>query len=151
MLGLWEYSTRKAEDADIKRDINLHARYAMESLLLTSGNPAQWDTFIAVNTTTISTLGIATRPYEASGAKLVRLVARNATDYEEYKRLLGLSGYEFQLRVYEYVTAQQAYPAVPQFHIGKSPPGTASERVVIERTGLKDGQRIRATLEVWTI
>lgn len=148
-LTVWQYAQAKSTDKNAKSDIALQAHAALNALVQTAGDPPSWEDLPTLNQSAVHSLGLAVQPFSLSSSKLARLAELNATNYADYKVLLGLQGYEFDLQVYPWDGAQGQFLDIADVHVGKSPPASVSELVAEERVVAEGTQWKRVVLEVW--
>ena len=91
LLGTIEETTARAGNADrqISRKASLLA--ASDSLVLTAGQPRDWNEIPVIDDTNVKSLGLATSPSSLSIAKLQRFAQANSTNYSVLKSVMGLS------------------------------------------------------------
>ncbi len=148
-LMLWQFATARTDEIDSKQDINMHARFALQALTQMPGEPANWEEDSSFNLTTMRSLGIASKPFSISSRKLSQLQTWNSSGYTDYKTLLGLQGYDFQLRVFPYSHPTTKFSTIEEIRVGKSPSSASTELIRLERTMRQADQWKLLVLEVW--
>ena len=112
--------------------------YATRSLMDTQGDPAHWSSFSnsEVTSDNIAALGLMARPGVFDLEKVQTLEGANATQYEEIKKILGISGagYELHIAIYVFQLGDLEYPSSPSYEIGFIP-SDASHVFKMERIG----------------
>ncbi len=91
LLGTIDESMVRAGNADreISRKASLLA--ASDSLVLSSGQPRDWNEIQVINETNVKSLGFASSPSSLSFEKLQRFAQANSTNYSILKSVMGLA------------------------------------------------------------
>ena len=145
-LLLWEQARNRGEQISEKRDINTQARFALQTLTQTPGNPASWDKAEFFNA---SQLGLTSIPFVLEESKLYSFSIWNSSFYDNYKKILGLQGYDFALFIYPYDYTLQRFSTTSNFYIGKNSSATINEKVRLERTLSMNKTYQQLVLVVW--
>lgn len=115
------------------------ARNAMNSLMASPGNPANWQSLADLNST--DSIGLARSRNSLSAAKVQAFVDLNGTAYYSMKTLLGLSRYDFEFTVTDLNGAALAF-------VGTSPDAN-SGTIAVNRLALYNGREAIARLRVF--
>jgi hypothetical protein len=93
----WNDSRLKINLFENKRELYQKGLDIAEMLVKTSGDPANWHELNTVNSGTVNAIGLASEDNVLDEDKLDKL---GYVDYEELRRILGLSKEDFNLTVY---------------------------------------------------
>lgn len=148
----WTYMFRKTAEIDSNSQIHSKTLFASKSLARTQGEPADWEERNSswFNSTNLSHLGLCkSQPKQMDPDKIKRLEEWNNTNYEEYKKLLNLEGYEFWIELWEYESAGAGYGVDPEHRIGKEPAESVKNVVVLTRQVEFKGEWARMKVGVW--
>ncbi|MBN2458286.1 hypothetical protein JXB31_04110 [Candidatus Woesearchaeota archaeon] len=105
IAGVWDHIRMTFGNNEVRDDLELLSRYAVDSLVLTSGNPQGWYNFTEINRTSVLGIGLASPYYGIiSNKKLSAFISHNGSSYEEYKEIFGMKGpgYEFRINISYY-------------------------------------------------
>jgi len=119
---------------------NLAAFSAANSLLLSSGSPANWENMPDLNY--VSSIGLAKAGNEIHPAKLRKLMDLNAGNYNGVRELLGLAKYNLRISV----LALQSRESLAEF--GFQPAGGKSASAA-NRIAFYNGKEVIMRLEVF--
>ncbi len=164
----WQEVLEKNANAKQFYPINSIARNAMASLIETSGNPSNWTQFPAssFNETNVKSLGLGKAPkttaevnkersfglgfanaWQLDYNKVKKLAEFNQTRYDSIKKMLGITGpnYEYYLKVQKWNGTAYSLNTT----IGSAPFSNASHSASIKRLAAMDGNWSLIELIVW--
>ena len=135
-LSLSRLAEQRSLLSSERADMELKAQLAMDTLLLTSGNPGNWDT-----NGSFSSLGLVTEgDYILDIHKVQAFEQRNST-YVNTSLALGIAGYQ------NYVHVMNASGTIYSF--GISPPYTVHDVVIVQRLAVLDTLPVTVEVGVW--
>ena len=142
VIFFWNYSQRKMTLQEQRFDLYALGEKALSQLLLTPGQPYNWESFSSNQDflDKVQALGLAPEPLVISSEKLNRFTA---LDYNQSKILLGLigPGYEYSLSIYSW----NGTSFNPESHFGQLQ-GEIPEISKISRLALLDEQIVKVEL-----
>jgi hypothetical protein len=139
----------KSISSNQANDIEFVSRNAMNVLLESEGDPHNWSKFSDSDVTTshIKVLGLSSKSSGILDLDKVQTLERlNATDYADYKVMLGLQQYDFFLTFDYWIN--DAF--VNEFTIGSPVPSDVSRSSAHVRYALLNGTRTKMELTVWS-
>jgi len=138
------YSTQAGNRIALVEEDNqrqMAALNAANALLLTGGEPGNWENFASLDSN-ISSIGIAKSRNEISGAKLQSLVAFGSTDYEELRQVLGVSKYGLGVSVLQLLDKESIAEAGQE-------PGTGDKVSTVNRIATYNGHNVIVRVKVF--
>jgi len=141
-IFIWNGLAMRWNSVNEYRQMQFDSLFAAEALMSTTGHPSNWETLPAINSTTVDSLGLVNGRNELNNLKLEKLVSINSTSYSFVKDRLGLSRYEFGLRITN-LAKDSTYHDFGRFA------GPLNNSVVFERLGMLNGSVVLVHLEVW--
>ena len=96
---LWDDRIFSFEDEEKKKELNLYSWFAVETLLATEGSPSDWYTYDEIESENINYIGLRDGMYGYVNYDKVIHLIEMSDYYEEIKKLIGLSGYEFSINI----------------------------------------------------
>ena len=136
-ISLSDFSLR-ATAFESYRSAKLAALEASKALAESPGESAAWHALAQANASTIHSIGLTGQARLMENEKLARF---SATDYNESKELLGLSGFEFRLSLYS--------PNRTLLYSAGLEPQPEIQTIVVERIVLLNNSPAKLKLEVW--
>ena len=135
-LSLARLSQERASSSLERAEMEMKAQFAMNSLLLTSGNPGNW-----WSNSSISSVGLTTQgDYILDINKVQALVNANST-YVNMSAAFGITGY------HSYVHIKNGSTTLYSF--GENPSYTIHDVVLVERLALLQNNVVHVEVGVW--
>jgi len=166
----WEYFGKKTKSVDIRNDLEIISKNALDMLVQSPGVPSNWSDFSAAdfNETSVLAIGLAessssnaldlTYNEQSAGltpgnylvldeSKVQQLDSLSQYRYDYFQRILGIYGsnYEFQLDVSPWDGSNYSQ----KYFVGRNMTDSSQNVVRNDRFALMNNTRSRITLFVW--
>lgn len=110
------------------------------ALLLSGGDPANWNELPLINGSTVHSIGLAESRNVLHPAKVQKFVSLNSSSYEFLKESIGLSKQDFLLEIWD--------DDALLYRAGLVPPQEAQVSS-LERPAMLNGSVVRVMVKVW--
>ncbi len=134
MLGTSDKMTQNYRNANSEISFSNALLAASDSLVLTPGSPANWES-TTIDGTGLSSFGLASSSNVISPAKAAAMQSLNATNYSTIKAALGLGAVNVSIEISNLSDSTTLYS------FGVAPPGTARS-AVFERVALLNNSAV---------
>ena len=142
VILMWNNIIMQGVLASQSTKMGASAFFASESLLATPGEPESWEMLQYLGDN-VSAIGLVNGRNELNRMKLERLVAENATSYNDIKARLGLQQYEFGMQVTDLGRN------IIHYEFGKFSNHSLNNSLEFDRLGILDGDPVLVHMEVW--
>jgi len=146
---LWNSVSGDLERSENLRLLSKLASESIEQLVRTPGLPEDWSYGMAIaDPTVLKSLGLATTDRVINETKAYEFIQlMNSTNYDDYRHLMGLGIYHFQLNVTD-LNGTAIEVRGLRFSVGE-PLSDYTEAVSMFRTAIYDDEIVRLTYVVW--
>lgn len=141
-LFAWNYAQQKIYENEVRNEMELVARNAAAALVLTPGEPANWNqTPVSQFNTSmdLKSLGLTIgQPGILSMQKIYKLenVSKTAEGYKAIKKFLGVNPYEIYVEFWDWDRNLSAWGCSCRYAVGALPPLNAMEVTRVNRVAL---------------
>ena len=141
LFFVWEYTAYQNADQMIFNDMENRALNTVDTIIRVKGFPEYW------SESDVEIIGLASEENVLNESKIVMLVNM---DYDEARRILGISGYNFFFQLL-YLNGTQSYSNGTALMTGIDPTGLSNSTAVvpIERYILFDHRVARLSFILW--
>ncbi|MDD5337299.1 MAG: hypothetical protein PHS02_02345 [Candidatus ainarchaeum sp.] len=138
---IWNSAASGNSQAEKYNDLTLGAMAASDAIVLTSGDPANWNHLPALDEDSVAAIGLAKSRNVLDAKKLERMQALNSSNYTLFRDRMGIPLYNYSISVL-------SLNGTEIWETGIAPPEDA-QRVRVERFAVLEKEVVKVAVEIW--